>query len=228
MEVVANLSERSYCIAVPCYDEMITSPTCLSLLETTHKLTELNVKHSFAIVRGGALIHQVRNEITHKFLHETDCDTMVCIDSDVSWEWEAMQRLLVFSQYYPIVAGAYCLRKDPPAFFINGFEGHNSLNEHGLLTSRGTGMGFVAITREAFERIPAPTYFSPQYPEKPVKAYFQTALVDNRSFGEDIWFFEEAHKVGIPCMIDPGIELLHHGRKAYDYKLRDSYVVNPT
>jgi hypothetical protein len=223
VEISADLTKSSYCITVPCYDEMVTSPTCMSLLETSQKLIELNVKHSFAIVRGGALIHQVRNELTHKFLHETDCDTMVCIDSDVSWEWEAMQRLLVFSQMYPIVAGVYCLRKDPPAFFVNGFGGVETMNEHGLVPSTGTGMGFVAITRKAFEAIPAPTYFSPQYPEKPMKAYFQTGLVGNRSYGEDIWFFTEAQKVGIPCMLDPGIELLHHGKKAYDYKFRDTF-----
>jgi len=222
VEIEADLTKSSYCIAVPCYDEVIAAPTCMSLLETTIKLTELNVKHSFVVIRGGALIHQVRNEITHKFLHETDCDTMICIDSDVSWEWEAMQRLLVFSQLHPIVAGVYPMRKDPPGFFVNGYGGLESMNEQGLLTSRGTGMGFVAITRKAFEQIPAPTYFSPQYPEKPMKAYFQCGIVDNRSLGEDIWFFEEANKAGIPTMLDPGIELLHHGKKTYDYKFRDS------
>jgi len=145
---------------------------------------------------------------------------MVCIDSDISWEWEAMQRLLVFSHYYPIVAGVYPMRKDPPGFFVNGYGGPESVNEHGLVASRGTGMGFVAITRKALEQIPAPTYFSPQYPEIDMKAYFQCALVNNRSLGEDIWFFEEAYKAGIPTMLDPGIDLLHHGKKAYDYQFR--------
>jgi len=145
---------------------------------------------------------------------------MVCIDSDISWEWEAMQRLLVFSHYYPIVAGVYPMRKDPPGFFVNGYGGPETANEHGLLACRGTGMGFVAITRKALEQIPAPTYFSPQYPEYPMKAYFQCGLVNNRSFGEDIWFFEEAYKAGITTMIDPGIDLLHHGKKTYDYQFQ--------
>jgi len=96
-------------------------------------------------------------------------------------------------------------------------------NEDGLITSKGTGMGFVAITRKAFEQIPAPTYHNPHYPEVPMKAYFQCGLADNRAIGEDMWFFAEADKAGIPTMIDPGIDLIHHGHKAYDYKFRDSF-----
>ena len=227
MEIEANIAEHDYCIAVPCYDGHLRSNTCLSLLDTSARLHERNIKHSFLVIRGGALIHNVRNELTHQFLGGK-WDTMICIDADMQWEWDAFERLITFSHLYPIVAGVYCARHDPPRFFMNCENEMEGFNEHGLLTSKGTGMGFVAITRKAFEQVSAPTYHNPHYPDSPMKAYFQCGIRENRAIGEDIWFFEEAWKAGVPTMIDPGINLIHHGHKAYDYKFSDSFIEHYT
>lgn len=218
METEADLSEHSYCFAVPCYEGKLYTETCGSLLRVCNKLSAYGIKHSFLVIRGGALIHNVRNELTHRFLHETECDTMICVDADVEFDFEAFERLATFSHHYPIVAGCYPSRTDPPTFFVNYVE--NKLNKDGLIPVDGTGMGFVAIQREVFNKLDVVEYRNKQY-DKPIKAFFQMGIVDGESRGEDIWFFEEAHKQGITTYIDPGINLKHHGSKCYDAKLQD-------
>lgn len=218
MEIVSEITKHKYAIAIPAYDGNIKTETAMSLLDTSGKLCRLNVPHAFIVIRGGALIHDVRNELVHRFLTTTDCDTMICIDADIQWDWDAFLRLAVLSEHYPIVAGAYPCRTDPVKFIVNNTT--NKLNEHGLLECNGVGMGFVAIQRKVFETMTAPEYEHKEY-DKPLKAFFQVGIQDGKPVGEDVWFFRDAYKQGFPCMIDPAINLVHHGFKAYDYKFQD-------
>jgi hypothetical protein len=185
----------------------------------------MKIPHAFLVIRGGALIHDVRNELAHRFLHKTDCDTLICIDADIEWDWEAMLRLLVMSHNYPIVAGCYPSRVDPVKFIVNHTK--DELNEHGLLECNGIGAGFIAIQRRVLEQMQVPEYEHNDY-EQPVKAFFQVGLQKSKQdptklkpVGEDVWFFREAYKQGFPCMVDPAISLKHHGTKVYDYQFKD-------
>ena len=218
MEIKAELNEHKYAFAIPCYEGSLKTETALSLLDTTGKLCNMHVPHAHIVVRGGALIQDVRNELVHRFLHLTDCDTMLCIDADIQWDWDSMLRLMVLSSHYPIVAGVYPSRMDPVKFIVNNTK--DVLNEHGLLETNGLGMGFVAIQRQVFEKMDVPDYDHADY-DKPVKQFFATGIQNRKPVGEDVWFFREAYKQGFPCWVDPGITLIHHGQKAYDYKFQD-------
>lgn len=224
MEIAADLTSHKYAFAIPCYEGKLVTETALSLLDTSGKFCSMQIPHAFLVIRGGALIHDVRNELTHRFLHKTDCDTMICIDSDIEWDWDAILRLMVMSEHYPIVAGCYPSRVDPVKFIVNHTK--SELNEHGLLECNGIGMGFVAIQRKVFEQMKVPQYEHDGY-EQPVKAFFQVGLQKSpgkkklRPVGEDVWFFREAHKQGFPCYVDPAISLKHHGTKVYDYQFKD-------
>lgn len=219
MEIKAELSKHKYAIAIPCYEGKIQVETALSLLDTSGKLSMMQVPHAFIVVRGGALIHDVRNEMTHRFLHKTDCDTLICIDADIQWSWDDFLRLMALSEHYPIIAGCYPSRIDPIKFICNHTT--DTLNEHGLVECNGIGMGFVAFQRQVFEKMEVPTFDHSDYPDQPVKAFFQVGIQNRKPVGEDVWFFREAYKQGFPCMVDPGISPIHHGQKAYDYQFKD-------
>lgn len=222
MEIGTNLGEHKYMFAIPAYEGKIQAETALSCLSTSGKLTAQGIPHVFNLIRGGALIDAVRNEIVHRFLHETECDTLVCIDADIEFDWESMERLLVFSGHYPIIAGAYCSRQDPPKFVIKPMS--KTLNEHGLMPVAGMGFGFVAIQRQVFEKMAedTPTYFD-ELSQKHTKAFFRTGQIgeDGKYIGEDVWFFKEAVRMGFTPMLDPGITLKHHGPKSFDYQIKD-------
>lgn len=216
--VEADLSKRKFAFGIPCYEGNIKTETCLSLLDTSGKLTAMNIPHAFIVIRGGALIGAVRNEITHRFLHVTDCDTLINIDADIEWDWDAMLRLMVFSTKYPIVAGVYPARTEPTKFIVNHTK--NTLNPDGLVECNGLGMGFVAIQRRVFEEMQVDDYDIDMYPQ-PIKNFFDTGIQNRRPVGEDVYFFREAYKQGFPCMVDPGITLKHHGTKVYDAQFKD-------
>lgn len=222
MEIGTNLAEHKYMFAIPAYDGKLCVETALSCLGTAGKLAKAGVPHCFNIVKGGALIDAVRNEIVHRFLNEGDCDTLICVDADIEWEWAALERLLVFSGHYPIVAGAYCGRVEPPKFIVNALD--NKLNEHGLLPINGLGMGFVAIQRQVFDKLKEVTpVYRDESRERDMHAFFRTGQISEKGtyIGEDVWFFKQAVKAGFVPMLDPGIELKHHGSKCFDYQIKD-------
>jgi hypothetical protein len=176
------------------------------------------------VIRGGALIDAVRNEICERFLSETDCDTLVCIDADIEFDWSAMERLLVFAHHYPVVAGVYPCRTDPPKFIVNAIEETPTYNEHGLVAIKGVGMGFVAIQRAALEQMkPFVTQYKDKVADKMVHQFFKTGTLNERQeyVGEDVYFFKKAVEAGITPYLDPGINLKHHGTKVFDYRIQD-------
>ena len=211
MELITDISKHSYFFAVPCYDGKLTVECAASLIDTMGRLSAMQITNVGGLVKGGALIDQVRNELTKNFL-DSGCDTMICIDSDIQFNWEAFQRLIVLSDHYPVVCGSYTTKSDKPEFLIDVAE--PILNEHGLLPINGIGMGFVAIHRDVFSKLNVPTYWNKRLGD--VKAFFQTGLQKEGYVGEDIFFFKRCVEAGIQPMLDPQIALKHVGTKVYD------------
>ena len=215
--IEADLTKHSYMVAIPCYDGVAQITTVNSLVETTGNLAKANTTFQFNIIRGGALIDAVRNELALTFLDST-CDTIVWIDSDISWKWEDFERLLVMSHHHSIVCGAYTCKVDPPKFLISFTD--MKYNDMGLLPIDSMGFGFVAIQRRVFEDLlkDTPTYFDPNK-QRDIPAFFRIRLEDGKYIGEDIHFFNEARKVGHQAWLDPNIQLAHTGLKTFDTPL---------
>lgn len=223
-QIGANLGEHKFMFAIPCYDGKVQAETALSCVVVSGKLSKQGIPHGFNLIRGGALIDAVRNEIVYRFMNETDCDILVCIDSDIEFDWESMERLLVFACHYPIVAGAYPNRTDPPKFIVNALEDEPKYNEHGLVAIKGLGFGFVAIQRKVFEEMAktTPVYID-QVANRTVHQFFKTGELNEKGeyVGEDVYFFKKAVEAGFTPYLDPGISLKHHGSKVYDYRIMD-------
>ena len=215
--IQADLTKHKYMIAMPCYDGVAHITTVNSLIETAGCLTKLRVPFQCNMIRGGALIDAVRNELSLTFL-ESDCDTIIWVDSDISWEWADFERLLVMSEHHPIVCGAYTSKVDPPKFLIT-FDSME-YNESGLLPITSMGFGFVAIKREVFTKLQetTPTYYD-KNKGKDIPAFFRIMLENGQYIGEDIHFFFEAKKAGFQAWLDPEIKLAHTGLKTFDTPL---------
>lgn len=218
-EEAISVGDKKYCFAIPAYSGDVKLETMTSLLETTGKLSEQNVAWSFLTIKGNALIDSARNELTHRFLHETDADFMVCIDADVSWKWQDMLRLLAWGNKYQFACGVYCARVDPPKFTINS--PHLEQNEYGLVPLEGVGFGFVIISRELLLKLDVATYTKKGW-GAPIKQFFSTGVKDGSYYGEDMLFCKMVkEQTGCCIMADPVIELKHHGNKDYAYLFKD-------
>lgn len=218
MNIEIDLSKFKFCFAMPAYDGKVCMETCQSLIETTNQLTRRGIPWGMVSLKSCALIDSSRNQLIHKFLHETDADVLVFIDTDISWDWESMERLLVWSTMYKCVSGIYCSRKDPPNFVVHMDD--NKLTEYGLLPISGAGLGFTAIQRTAFDALDVPEYTDANY-ELPLKQFTAVGVVDGKYIGEDIHLFRLFKKQGIQAYADPGITLKHHGYKTYEYQFQD-------
>ncbi len=211
--IEANLKTHKYMFALPCYDGMVHVSTVNSLVQTTAYLNREGVTFHFNLIRGGALIDAVRNELAREFL-DSDCDTLVWIDSDVSWEIKDIERLLVMSHHYPIVSGAYPCKIDPPKFLVT-FKGEQDKN--GLFPIESMGLGFTAVQRQVFERLLETTeVYKDPHKDVQVPAFFRIMIKDGLYIGEDIHFFNEARKAGFQAYLDPNIDLAHTGLKTFD------------
>lgn len=217
MIIEADLTKHKYMIAMPCYDGVAHITTVNSLIETAGNLTKNKISYQCNMIRGGALIDAVRNELSLTFL-DSDCDTIIWIDADIGWKWEDFERLLVMSEYHPIVCGAYTCKTDPPKFLIS-FDSME-YNEYGLLPITSMGFGFVAIQRKVYEDMlkVTPTYFD-KNKNRNIPAFFRIMLENGQYIGEDIHFFYEAKKSGFQAWLDPNIELSHTGIKTFDTPL---------
>lgn len=152
-----------------------------------------------------------------QFLDE-NYDVAVLIDSDMSWKWEDMHRLLALTQVYPLVSGVYCARQDPPKFVVNLLSSTPDAN--GVYPHSGTGLGFTAINREVFEKLNVPEYESAHL-KKNVKRFFQTEIQGGKLAGEDVFFFRKCVEQGIIPAVDLSFQLVHHGTKDYNYQILD-------
>lgn len=213
MSLVADFSKHNYFFVMPCYDGKVCSETTVSLLETSGKLGQMNVSHQFRLIRSGALIDAVRNELVHYFLHHTNADTIILIDSDISFTFEDIERLLVFSEHYPIVCGSYTSKTEPASFVVTVAD--NKLNEHGLLPINAIGAGFVAIQRKVFDQLNVDSYKDKKLGTN-VKAFFRLLIENGQYIGEDIYFFNKCVEAGFQPMLDPEIKLGHIGIKEYN------------
>jgi len=218
MNIEIDLSKFKFCFALPAYDGKLCMETCQSMLESTNKMTQMGIPWSMVSLKSCALVDSARNQLMHKFLHETNADILIFIDTDISWKWESMERLLAWSTMYDCVSGIYCSRKDPANFVIHVDK--YELNEYGLLPISGAGLGFTAISRLALEQLDVPEYHTQEY-TLPLKQFTAVGVVDGVYIGEDIHFFKVLKEHGIQSYADPGIILKHHGTKTYEYQFQD-------
>mgnify|MGYP001002751291 CR=1 FL=1 len=207
----ADLSKENFFFGIPCYDGLIHINTMVGLIDTVNNLHTLGVPHSINAVTGGALIDLNRNDIVDKFL-KSDATILVFIDADISFTWEQMQRLLVYSTQYELICGSYPTRTEPCRFLVKPSK--PELNEDGLLPIDHIGMGFVAIHRNVFNKLTPETYDTDT--QKQQKAYFRLTIENGMYVGEDIYFFRRCKEKGIQAYVDPGIELGHIGLKTFN------------
>jgi hypothetical protein len=139
-----------------------------------------------------------------------DCDGVLCIDADHSWEPEQVERLVLAGK--PIIAAAYRLRTDKPpecdcyeagyfdlATGAMGSRVHKS--EVGIRRVDWIGGGFVYIRTAALAQM--------EYP------WFRRGVFDcgdeALEMGEDVGLCKQAQKIGIPVFVDCD-NVVGHGR----------------
>jgi hypothetical protein len=169
-----QLQSWNVLFAIPCYDQQISEPTMMSLIKTTMYFRDHNIKFAIATITD-SLINRARNNMTAKFMANPQFTHMMFIDADISWEPDAIIKLLWHNQ--DVITGAYPIKKiewdrvvknvnegmpsealaeNSVRFVVNPTKNKETSNlnvVNGAVEIFDAGTGFMLIKRETITRL---------------------------------------------------------------------------
>lgn len=161
-------------IALPCYDQLISEPTVMSLIRTVMQFKEIGLKFSICTMTD-SLISRARNQIAAKFLANEEFTHLMFIDCDLGFSGDDIIKLLwhdkeIMTAAYPIKNVDWNLvaenaNKGMPAenlmesslrFVVNAVKDGESNKikvDKGAINVYDAGTGFMLIKREVFTKL---------------------------------------------------------------------------
>ena len=231
-------------VGIPAYGGTITTQTFRSLFVDLTKLAlngwEIDVVDSIT----GAEIDTIRNKIISRFA-ASDCDELIMVDTDVTWGYDSMLRLLAapIDKGGDIIAGIYPKKQEPieypfdPKLYDNGTV---RLNEDGLILCNHVPAGFLRIPKGTAQKLIEENQNLQYvqlwgYGEKddyPVYSLFEkswgydecSGLKTRRS--EDVAFCKRVLDIGGDVFAHPDIGMGHIGQKCFIGKIDGNSTVN--
>lgn len=189
-----------------------------SLTETINACNQLNL--SIKWINGqSARVHYARelavsndNFDIHRdcqipFNNEFTYDTIVWIDSDISWSTDTFIKLI--NSPYQVTTGAYLLTDGASTIYtpeyLEGVPSHLIKKMKHPIKIQSCGFGFIGIKKGVFERLPRPWF---NHVLAPIGRDLNGDILD--LLGEDISWCYKAYKANIDVWFDPEILVTHH------------------
>ena len=169
-----ELSKWNVLIAIPCYDQLISEPTVLSLIKTMMYFRDHGIKFGLCTITD-SLINRARNNVVAKFMAFEKATHLMFIDADIGWEPEAIVKLLwhdkdVITAAYPIKqiewdkveqnvkAGVPSdkLLDNSVRFVVNAVKDKDNLTlnvSNGAIEIFDAGTGFMLIKKEVIHKL---------------------------------------------------------------------------
>jgi hypothetical protein len=208
-----------------------TVPTQNSIVRTMTALWAYDIKFEYFSSTGGDL-NYVRNAAAERFLASEHTHALLW-DSDLSWEPEPVLRVLWHALRYEVIGAGYLAKTFKPFWLVHTPETFK-IDKYGCIPmtdeNTGMGLGFTCVQRKVFEELSAkaPLYRHVKHKE-PLREVFRFDMFDSEykgeTFpemrGEDFGFFQDVRALGYTPMMDPSIELGHHGMAEFKGRFSD-------
>ena len=216
-----DLVGKKLMIGLPAYDHKVGVKMAISLMQLGQKLMEHGIPVQVQSLCGCSVVSRARNVIAHEFM-KSDCDHLMFIDADMTFEADSIIRLMAWNQEKAIVAGAYEARKEGKVYIlsldgghgVNGPQGKVTMDEMGLIRAYRVATGFMMIQRRVFEVL---RDANPEWRHKDINtdemmySYFDFKCTPEGYIGEDFLFCDRAREQGLDIWVDPTIKLGHMG-----------------
>jgi len=239
---------------VPCYDQQVTEPFMMSMLQTALAFKDIGIDFSISS-SSDSLITRGRNTLVAKFLANPQFTHMMFIDADIRWDYNDILKMLwhdkdIITGSYPIKNinwemvqhlvknGTHVNELLPKSLrhVVNPVDGKsgNITIENGIFRVRDAGTGFMLIKREALlkliEAMPELKYNDDtgaltEEERKWTYHFFSDYVYNERLLSEDYGFCRYWQEIGGDIWVDPAIELMHIGRMRFTGSLID-YIGN--
>lgn len=207
-------------IAIPAYTGVVHMGTMRSLMTDLIDLIKRGDRFTLVDDIGNALIADCRGVIATNFYH-SDCDELVFIDSDVTWEKGALLRLI--DHPVDLVAGIYPTRAEPTAYNVRYLDKPELWADPntGLLEVECVPAGFLKISRNCIQKMIktySNQYFHNESKTKEFYPLFDYFVDEEKKYkwGEDYSFCIRWRKIGGQVWIDPEIGMGHIGLKVFE------------
>jgi hypothetical protein len=205
-----QMQEETKLVAVltPCDDVVRTHyhMSMVKMLEHTYTNLPASLRGLYMNTLSGSILPQSRQALANLAL-ENGATHLLWIDSDMSFPKDMLLRFL---QRDEKIIGINAVTRRPPhlscAQYDDGSFVKTSRDSQGLEKIGRTGFGVLWAAAEVFAAMPKP-YFQFPWDEK---------LQDFR--GEDMYFFDQANKLGFEAYIDHNLskEIMHFGSYGFN------------
>lgn len=162
-------------------------------------------------------VHWARNIVVQMLLEQTDCDSLLFVDSDMTFEPGDLDRLRdnCDNWDYDIVSALATGKRWPPKpivprrveldgpevrAFGTHYEHFTDFEVGRIVPTDGCGMAFTLVRRRVFEAMLAED--GPKY-----TMWFEMP----KRMGEDTYFCEKAIGLGFKCAVDTSVRIGHLG-----------------
>lgn len=201
-------------LALTAYDGRVDVFNMLSILNNVKTLEQAGYEVKLEVVMGDCYICGARSKMCKSFL-ETDFDNMVFIDNDLSFDANAILKLI--QAPVQIIGGTYPYRGEKEGFPVEPLLDSDGCiignKELGIIECKHIPTGLMRIRRDVFSIIRDKF---PQFKDfEGLFRYFITGIIfdgDTRWFGEDVAFCEMARQCGIKIWCEPRLTFGHMGR----------------
>ena len=207
-------------IAIPTYSGKLDNRLVHSLIESLAKFEKEKIAFEFFTMSYHCHVDDARNEITAKFLY-SDCDSLIFIDADVSWEPDALVKLAKHDR--DVVAGVYPKRVEHDLEFPVLVEPGQAIqaDSDGLVEVNGAPTGFMKIKRNVLEKLNKANSNRTYLRDLPTAIIFERTYEDGHRFSGDYSFCRSWKKHGGKVFVDPEMKLTHLGEVQFSGTLGD-------
>ncbi|MEY4372179.1 MAG: hypothetical protein RL219_948 [Actinomycetota bacterium] len=214
-----SIQGATVAVCVPAHDNSVTTQFLQSWTETLLACFQAGTAvPNLITLPGESMIMRARNTLVWSFLHNTQCEYLLFVDSDMGWAGAAVPRLLALAKTGKMIVGAAGPRKQEPITFCTRLCGPYVQYDRdtGCVRATELGTGFVLIHRSVFETM-MKAFPELEYDDdgRKVFALFDTSIIGRKLFSEDYTFMHRAQKCGFEVWVDPTIELQHVGTKVF-------------
>lgn len=212
LKCASALRGRRIFIAIPSYGE-IPVLTVHSLLESQGALEKAGFAADIAILAGRCHVDDARNIMVAEFL-QTDCEALIFIDADMSWDPDSIVRLANHDR--DVVAVAYPKKQDNQRFTAVTLPGEIWSDAEGLIPVRSTGTGFMKIKRQVLQNFfdESPKFRTGEADVDCAEIFVRTIDNGERVSG-DVAFCYRVRATGTKVFVDPEVRIGHVGSKLW-------------
>jgi hypothetical protein len=168
---------------------------------------------------GDSLITRSRNNLTHDFLHKTECDYLLFLDTDLDFVPDDIKRIVDARREDAVVCGQYAIKTAELRFCYNRLPGE-TVGSDDLLKVAECGTGCMLIPRKILEAYREAfksklEYTDDQFKDKRI-SFFDVGVIaettdKSRYLSEDWLFCRRVRQLGFSVYVDTAVLLGHHG-----------------